>query len=360
MTFINNKSLGILGDGQLAQMLVASAHKLGLKTSIYSESKKGPASNEAHHHQEGSFKDIKEIISWAKTCDRVTFESEFIDLSSCRLKNIFPQPKNMQILRDRLSQKESLLKFKIPTSPFKRADQCSSFEGPLVFKKRLFGYDGYGTRIVKSQKDFKSFLENEKNLGEWIVEDFISFKRELAFSISRDTSNRFCLLPLVESLQRDAKCFSVHGPENNMLIKPLLPKIKKLLTSLDYIGIMAFELFETKDGKIYVNEVAPRVHNSAHYSIEALSLSQFDVHILSIFNQELPRKIEPLNPFAMVNLIGTKKAKPFLTLPQKGSLHWYRKKQNRPGRKMGHITVLDKTAESALKSALKEEKRQNL
>ena len=354
-----NKTLGILGGGQLASMLTHSAQKLGYRVSVYSSSKSDPATERAHSHCLGSLEDSKKIIKWSQNCDVVTFESEFIDLKKAKLRKAQPSVKNMFILRDRLSQKQLLEKFKIPTSPFSIATD-SPFEKSQVFKQRLFGYDGYGTKLVKNKKAHGDFLKSTAELTDWIQEDFIPFKRELAFSIARTKNNSFCLLPLVESFQKDSKCFYTKGPMEHKKLSSLVLKFKKMMSEINYIGILAVELFETKEGELLVNELAPRVHNSAHYSIEALHLSQFDVHNLAVLGEDLPAKIPSLSPFAMVNLIGSCSKRPELTLPSKGSLHWYGKSPNKPGRKMGHITVLDNTSSSALKSALREEKRQNL
>jgi len=354
-----NRSIGILGGGQLASMLAHSAQKLGHQVHIYSESNSDPAAAMANRHTKGSLKSLSKISKWAEDLDVVTFESEFTDLKNLSLKTVAPSTKVMSLIRDRLTQKELLEKFKIPTSPFHQ-DFTSEYTGPLVLKQRLFGYDGYGTVICKDKKSFHTFLGEQKNLSEWIAEDFIPFKRELAFSMARTQKNEFCTLPLVETFQKDSKCFWVKGPFEHKKLRPLIRKVKTMMSKIDYVGILAVELFETKDGDLLVNELAPRVHNSAHYSIEGLNLSQFDVHNLAILGEKLPKKINAVSAFSMVNLIGSHSKSPQLVIPQKGSLHWYSKTPNKPGRKMGHITVLDKTQSSALKSALNEEKRQSL
>lgn len=364
MSFIQNKNIGIIGGGQLAKMLSASAQKMGASVHIYSENKTDPAATATGFHTKGSLNSPKKIESWAKSLDVVTFESEFLDLSKIKLKKDAPNTNAMILLRDRLSQKELLEKFKIPTSPFLQPHKESNYSSPKVLKQRLFGYDGYGTVICKNKKSYSDFTNSILNFSSWIEEDFISFKRELAFSIARTKDNGFTVLPLIESFQKDSKCLWVKGPIDgtniNKKLKPLLSKVKKMLTSLNYTGILAIELFETKSGELLVNELAPRVHNSAHYSIEGLPLSQFDVHILAILNQKLPSYIKPHKAFAMVNLIGSSKAQPDLKPISNGSLHWYGKLDNKPGRKMGHITVLDNNATKALNLALKAAKDQSL
>lgn len=360
MSFIHGKSIGIIGGGQLAKMLSASIQKMGASAHIYSASSTDPAAVTTAFHTKGKSTDYKKIEKWAKPLDIVTFESEFIELNNIKLGKHAPNSKSMMLLRDRLSQKTLLEQFKIPTSKFTQPAKDSVFSSPLVLKQRLFGYDGYGTLICKDEKTYNKFISTELKIDSWIQEDFIPFKRELAFSIARTKDNNFTILPLVETFQKDSKCFWVKGPVENKKLNPLIAKAKKLLTHLNYTGIIAFELFETKSGDLLVNEVAPRVHNSAHYSIEGLPLSQFDIHILSILNQKLPSKVTPHKAFAMVNLIGSSKRKPKLQSFDKGCIHWYGKLENRPGRKMGHITSLDSTPSKALNLALKAEKGQIL
>ena len=360
MNFDFEKTLGIIGGGQLSKMLLASAHKWGLKTHVLTGSLTDPAALLAHKVTKASISDSKAINQWVKKCDFVTIESEFADLSSIKSKKIAPSPKNLGLFRDRLTQKNLLLDYKIPTSPFVKLSDLQIYKSPMVFKKRLFGYDGYGTAIIKNKKTFSDFLKNESKLDDWIAEDFIPFKKELAVSIARNSENDFCVLPLVETMQKDSKCFWVKGPVKNKKISAIIKKAQTMMTELNYIGLLTFELFELNGGELMVNEVAPRVHNSAHYSIEALPLSQFDIHLMAVLNQNLPKKIEPFSYFSMVNLIGTSEIKPKITTGSSTSLHWYGKSDNRKGRKMGHITALSKTSKKALDIALKEEKRQKL
>ena len=360
MNFDFEKTLGIIGGGQLSKMLLASAHKWGLKTHVFTPSYEDPAALVAQKVTLGSISDSEAISKWLKSCDFVTIESEFADLSSVESKKIFPSSKNLSLFRDRLTQKTALLDYKISTSPFSKLSEFKNFKKPMVFKKRLFGYDGYGTAIIKNEKAFNSFLKKEIHLDDWIAEEFVAFKRELAISIARNSKNDFCVLPLVETKQKDSKCFWVKGPIKNKRIEPFVKKAKKMMANLDYIGLLTFELFELKGGELTVNEVAPRVHNSAHYSVEALPLSQFDVHLMAVLNQNLPKKIDPHSAFSMVNLIGTCEIKAKIKASASTSLHWYGKKDNRKGRKMGHITALSKSSNKALELALKEEKRQKL
>jgi len=360
MNFNFQQTLGIIGGGQLSKMLLASAHKWGLKTHVFTGSMDDPAALLSKKVTLGSIKDSKALKKWIKECDVVTLESEFVDLSNIVSNKIHPSPKNVNTFRDRFSQKSTLLDYKLPTSPFSKLEDIKEFKKPMVFKQRLFGYDGYGTAIVKTKKDFKKFMDTKPILNDWIGEDFIPFNKELAFSIARNMNNDFCILPLVETKQKNSKCFWVKGPVKNKNFEKLVKKAKSMMKSLNYTGLLTFELFELKDKSLLINEVAPRVHNSGHYGIEALPLSQFDIHNMAVLNLKLPKTIEPYSAFSMVNLIGTSKMKPKLKPSSSTSIHWYAKKDNRKGRKMGHITALAKTADKALELGLKDANKQTL
>ncbi|MGZ3723045.1 MAG: ATP-grasp domain-containing protein, partial [Bdellovibrionales bacterium] len=190
----------------------------------------------------------------------------------------------------------------------------------------------------------------QKSSFGFIAESFIKFKRELATSFVRSKKN-FVSLPLVESVQKDSRCFSVQGPFKNPRLAKIANSFKRLMKEIDYQGILAVELFDT-GRELLVNELAPRVHNSAHYSQDALSCDQFEYHLRAGLDLPLP-KVELLRPgFAMVNLLG-EGGDIQLAREAAGHLHWYGKTENRPGRKLGHINVLDKSSKAALARALK-------
>jgi 5-(carboxyamino)imidazole ribonucleotide synthase len=185
----------------------------------------------------------------------------------------------------------------------------------------------------------------------FIAEEFISFKRELATSFVLSANGEFVALPVVESVQKDSRCFSVKGPVPSKAALKMTSSFKKVMKDMKYHGILAVELFDTGKG-LMVNELAPRVHNSAHYSQDALTCDQFEYHVRAGLGLKLP-KVELLRPgFAMVNLLGEEGKEIHLSLSPEGKLHWYGKIENRKGRKLGHINVIDKTPAGALKRAL--------
>lgn len=403
-------SIGVLGDGQLAQMLSEAAEDLGLNLYVFASSPDSPAAQTNTQVTLGLLDNSSDFLNFCKDKDLITIESEFIDpeqLKQTKTK-VWPSPTTLECLRDRLPQKKSLIENGIATSPLY---QFSSFDEArktlkqkplgLVFKKRLFGYDGYGTRVIKTLEDLNSFeqellaLDNscspssatppqnthsktsEQNseinsqsqnttrgsdapsdsslsIREWIAEDFVPFTKELAVSFARNPSGQILSFPLVESHQENSKCLWVKGPIAESPYQSSLETLKSYVNKINFVGLISFELFLTQDGTLLVNEVAPRVHNSAHYSIEALNISQFTAHLMAICNMELPQKpILQQEGFAMYNLIGERDCPASaLTLPQALSpniyLHWYKKTQSRKGRKLGHLTTLADTPEKAL------------
>lgn len=353
--------LGILGGGQLARMLAEAAHPLGLNLSIFTSGKNDPAAQVCGSTFAGTLDNEDDLKAFSSELDVVTFESEFVDIEKLQRSlppktYVFPNLKAIATIQDRLTQKQLLDRFRIPTSPWTPVSSQADlqhvhemFSRGFVLKKRRFGYDGYGTFVFKSGSAPTEILEKSKE--GFIAEGFVPFKRELALSFVRSRSGAFVSLPLVESVQVDSRCFSVVGPVKHPGVKKLERAFKKMMAELDYVGILAVELFD--DGKnLLVNELAPRVHNSAHYSIDALTCSQFEYHLRAGLDLPLP-KVELIRPgFAMVNLLGEGQ-KTRLSFKPVGQLHWYGKSENRKGRKLGHINTTDRNPKAALKKALR-------
>ena len=370
--------IGILGGGQLARMLVEASHELGMDVRVFCESDTEPAPQVTPRFYIGSIKDKsnKDLLSFFEKVDLVTFESEFVSVeviedllkenpSLASRLNFFPKLAVMRELQDRKSQKQFLRDHKLPTSEDLEplVLEAKGPWTPLVLKKRQGGYDGYGTFIFKQRASLEKWMAKQlrdvslsrrdfiqKN---FIVEKWIPFCRELAFSMARDRSGQTVTLPLVETHQLQSRCDWVCGPVQHPRFRSLERKIKSALEDLDYVGIIAFELFDTgKD--LLINEVAPRVHNSAHHSQESMVLSQFDLHLLCSTEHGLPSESRLRGSFAMLNLLGTCPTQiPAARAQLTGKLHWYGKTEARPGRKMGHINYISQSKIN-IKSLLKE------
>lgn len=369
-----SKPIGILGGGQLARMLALKAHELGLPVSILSEKADDPAAQVVRSWIQGSLKDRKTLRAFLTSCSVVTFESEFLDadvLAELEKETgipIYPRPSAMAAVQDRLSQKNLLIKNGLPTADFIEVnsvdDAVQAFgqlDGAVVFKKRRFGYDGYGTFVVRSKAELDAFTKSYESIPGreygFIGERFVPFKRELAVMIARRPSGQTLQLPFVETYQQDSRCLWVKGPLQTPSLKKLGQKLERFLEAIDYAGVMGVELFDTGRGLV-INELAPRVHNSGHYSLDALMTDQFSLHLKAIcdFALDTPRTLA--KGFAMYNLLGSKEDAPNWKLPPGVRLHWYGKSANRAGRKMGHVNGLGATPAAAL-ALVKEAVRQN-
>lgn len=347
--------IGILGGGQLARMLILRGHQMGLEMSVLCPSAEDPAAQVCQKWTQGSPKNVETVRQFLKSIDFLTFESEFVDDEVIKLlkksSKVLPRAKNMEMFQDRWSQKKSLEEAKIPTARFQIPSSDSDetfkqFPGGYVLKARRFGYDGNGTWVIKEKKSKqpKGFFKSHHN---FIAEEFIPFKRELALTFICSAAGQIISFPLVETKQQDHRCLWVKGPTSHQVHPELERKLKKYLKSIDYVGAITFELFDTGE-KLLINEVAPRVHNSAHYSWDALTEDQFSLHLKAILGLKLSRPKLLSEGFAMYNLIGSHKRQPQWKLSPHASLHWYGKKDNRPGRKMGHLNARAKTSSQAL------------
>lgn len=358
--------IGILGGGQLARMLALSAHAMGATPLVLSENPQDPAQQVVSKPWIGSLKDPDVLKKFIETVDILTFESEFIDcdllekIAGVHKKKIFPSIDNARLLQDRQTQKTLLDKFKIPTAPwFFVHDETTLFSAahilkyPFVLKKRRNGYDGYGTYIIRNAKNLTSFIQNDLDQPYgFIAEKFIPFRRELACIFFRNKKRQILQFPLVESLQKDSRCYWIKGPVEHKQFQQWVKSFRRLLDKINYVGAIGVELFDAQ-GKIIVNELAPRVHNTGHYSQNCLRINQFEAHLRAVMGLSLPSQQFVPKGFAMVNLLGSTNAPPpKWTLSPDVSVHWYGKLDNRAGRKMGHINAVDSSPNAALKKAL--------
>lgn len=363
----SQKNVGILGGGQLARMLVLAGHDLGLRMHVLSEREDDPAAQVTRHWHKGALDKKKSLVSFLSKLDVATFESEFLDAQllqeTCREHQfqIFPRPYLMARLQDRLSQKQMLLKHELNSTPFLEWQPSQSWEelqqfskAGVVIKARRFGYDGYGTFIITSEKEYKNFLKGHAQSSEhgFIAEPYLKFKRELSLICARNKQGQFAHFPLAETYQKEARCFWVKGPVKHSQERFFVKKCERFLHSINYVGVMGIEIFDCgKD--LFVNELAPRVHNTGHHSLDSMKYDQFTYHLLCLISADLPEPELVAPGFAMVNLLGENRRDPSWEISGKAQIYWYGKGQNRPGRKMGHINSIANNPKAALAQALK-------
>ena len=365
---------GILGGGQLARMLALKSHELGLQPYVLCKDKSDPAAQVTSFYVHGSLDSKRDLKKFLQQVDVATFENEFLDTALLQktafaVKTpIHPKPQVMQLLQDRLHQKKLFQKYKIPTARYvavSSEQEISNlnhlFPQGMVLKKRRQGYDGYGTCITKNITKNKSSLDFVKNnISNLIAEELIPFKREMALTLVRNRKKQMIELPLVETYQKEARCLWVKGPCRHKEKDSLVKKLKTMLDHLNYEGVVAFELFETKSGYLLVNELAPRVHNSGHYSLDSLSEDQFSLHIKAVLNLNITTPDLRAGGFAMLNLLGCKKHQLLSARPSNGKLHWYGKQEARSGRKMGHVNFVAASVSKAFRQLLQFKKVHSL
>ena len=370
---LNSKKIGIIGGGQLAQMLALEAPQFGLSVRILCQKPDEPATTVTSDIVLGDPGHWPDLVKFAKNLDCITFESEFAPMQNFlrlekqkKIPYIFPKPQLMSLWQDRASQKTLLQQAGIATLDWRlvNSEQDLStaqkfFKKGFVLKKRRGGYDGYGTFFYdqKHSANLSLPLAHEQ----WIAEPWVRFRRELSLVVVRTRSQKIEMFDLFETRQTEGRCDYVVGPcqpQSSSYARILKNKVRILLNKLDYVGVIAFELFEESNGRLWVNEVAPRVHNSAHITQQAYARSQFYCHLAAGLDVELGPLQKTHKNFCMLNLIGT--GRKLSQAPQKvqGTLHWYGKTENRKGRKLGHLNYVGPTSLSQLlRKALLERKK---
>ena len=371
--FSSKFTLGVLGGGQLGKMLLAETHKYDIYTAILDNDKNAPCSEICNRFEIGNLLDYDAVYAFGKTVDLLTIEIENVNIDALdQLEKeglpIFPKPQNLRIIQSKARQKHFYIDHQIPTAPFyhfayleelKHSIEHSTLEFPFVWKAARFGYDGNGVKIVRNLSD----LENLPNV-ECITERLIPFKNELAVIVARNKDDETKTYPVVE--------MEFH-PEANQVEYVICPaRIEesvakkaqevalKVVNNLDFIGLLAVEMFQTTNDEILVNEVAPRPHNSGHYSIEASYTNQFEQHLRSILNLPLGNT-ESKVAGIMVNLVGEEGFSGQVFYENIEDVlridgvtpHIYGKKETRPFRKMGHVTIVNKDIDTAREIAQK-------
>ncbi len=342
--------IGIIGGGQLGRMLALAASRLGLKTCIYNDENHAPAFQVTPLQVAASYEDQNMLRGFAEICDVITFEFENIPSATIEflsaLKPVHPGAKALSQTQDRFIEKTFVASLGLATAPFfdvTSADQAraafSKLNGGGILKTRRFGYDGKGQAKVTSADQAASAFDNFKNAPA-ILEGLIDFSFEASVIAARGADGSFAAYdpPENEHENHILRRSTVPGRLTRAQNEEAKAMARKIAEALDYIGVLAVELFVTKDGSLLVNEIAPRVHNSGHWTIEACQCSQFEQHIRAVAGWPLGDASRHADA-VMENIIGAE-ADAWESLAKSGALHLYGKQEAKLGRKMGHVTRL--------------------
>jgi len=365
--FSSKFTLGILGGGQLGKMLLYDTRKFDIKTHVLDPSAEAPCKIACDYFEQGDLMDYDTVYHFGRKVDLLTFEIEGVNVAALEKLasegvRVYPSPETLRIIQDKGNQKEFYKNHDIPTAPFtlypSKATLIEAYkEGlltlPFVWKSRTGGYDGRGVQVVRNEEEF-TFLPHVP----CIAEAMIPYKNELAVIVARNPSGEVRTYPVVE--------MEFH-PEANQVEYVICPArisdsvamkarnvAEKVSKAFGHVGLLAVELFQTEQDEILVNEVAPRPHNSGHYSIEASYTNQFEQHLRAILNLPLGKTDSKVGGI-MVNLVGAEGFSGDVVYENIEKImgfegvtpHIYGKKQTRPFRKMGHVTIVHEQIEIA-------------
>ena len=356
MTFAPLKAgstIGIIGGGQLGRMLAMAAARLSYRTVILEPQADCPAAQVANRQIAGAYDDPVALAELAALSDVVTYEFENVPVIAAatlaREVPVFPPPKALEVAQDRLTEKTFLNAAGIETAAFRAIDDqagletaLSEFGGKGVLKTRRLGYDGKGQRVFKGPDD--SPEGGFAALGDvpLILESFVPFEREISVIAARAADGAIACYDPAENVHRNGILHTSTLPANvaDETVKTAFAAAEKLLGALDYVGVIGIEFFALPDGRLVANEIAPRVHNSGHWTEAACVVSQFEQHIRAVAGLPLGNPVRH-SDCVMTNLIGDDVDGLDGWLREKEALvHLYGKAEARPGRKMGHVTVL--------------------
>jgi 5-(carboxyamino)imidazole ribonucleotide synthase len=369
--FSSDFKLGILGGGQLGKMLLYETRKYDIGTAVVDPNPEAPAKLAANHFEVGDLQDYETVLQFGRNVDVLTFEIESVNVAALQQlekegKKVFPSAQTLLQIQDKGVQKTFYKNKNLPTADFELfetkqdlidAIDQKRIEFPFVWKACKGGYDGKGVSVIKTQDDLSKLPDTA-----CIREDLVPFKNELAVIVARNVSGEIKTYPVVE--------MEFHPTANQVeyVLSParISSKVEQrarevamqVSKSFEHVGLLAVELFQTEDDQILINEVAPRPHNSGHFSIEASFTNQFEQHLRSILDLPLGDTNQKVAA-VMVNLVGDKDYKGSVLYENIEEImqlsgvtpHIYGKRETRPFRKMGHVSIVNKDIDEARKIA---------
>ncbi len=366
-------TLGLLGGGQLAKMTAQEAYRMGLRVAVIEHGADSPAGMMTKKEFPGGWKNPEDLEAFIQASDIITLENEFIDpdildvIAERRL--VFPTPDTMRLVQDKFIQKQTFAAVGVPTPHFAEitskqdlVDFGQKHGYPFVAKTRKFGYDGYGNATIKRETEidmvWRRFMEGE-DPRPLLAESFVTFTKELAVMVARNKRGEIAVYPCVQTIQQGHICVTVLAPA------PIEPELQKraqeiavaCVETINGVGVFGIEMFLTTDDQIVFNEIAPRPHNSGHYTIEACHTSQFENCIRAVTNLPLGSADMRVPAACMINLLGERTGSGIpdsvieMLKVDDVALHLYGKKDVRMGRKMGHLTATGATVDEAFQRA---------
>ena len=357
------KQVGVIGGGQLAWMMAKGAKSLGIELFVQTPNADDPACAIAQKTFLGPVADAAVTAEMARSCGVVTFENEFIDLPALRELEktgvaFYPQLDYLAPLLDKYEQRLYCDRINLPSPIFTtlidKTDlpnlkaKVSAVGLPLALKTRRHGYDGQGTFIIRTLEAVERTWQ-KLDYQPVLLEAFVPFDKELAVMVARAQSGEVVVYPVVETQQVEQVCRRVIAPARveQTVADEVSAIARKLVGSLQVVGIFGIEFFLTADGKVLINEIAPRTHNSGHYTLDTCATSQFEQQLRAVSGKTLGSAQMTSQGAIMVNLLGTENAesdyaekRTALAQIPNSRVYWYGKKQSRIGRKLGHVTIL--------------------
>ncbi len=349
------KTLGILGGGQLGRLIAEAASTLGYRTAALDASAKSPALQIVDIPITGAVDDPLAALKLAEVSNLLTLEWELIPVkvleTVAKARPLYPSPTVLAIIQDRLTQKNFLAKHGFPQTPYGEATTAGGWKYPVILKRRTHGYDGKGQCRLDSAADAPKAAEVLNAPCVWEMK--VDFKAEISVILARGRDGKIAVYPVAENVHRDGVLHTTLAPAR--LPKDVEAKAiqlaKKIAEALGHVGVMAVEMFRLHDESLLINEIAPRVHNSGHYTLGGCAVSQFEQHVRAVCGLPLGETRLLEDRASMVNLLGDlwTNGEPKWALLKEipgATLHLYGKSDARPGRKMGHYTIVGASAEA--------------
>lgn len=361
-TILPGATIGIIGGGQLGRMMALAAKAQGFRIAVLEPTTDSPCGQVADFEIIGAYDDRKAIQQLAHISDVITYEFENIDADTlawiCEESYVPQGPELLTITQDRIKEKAAIEEAGVEVAPYEVINSVEDLfckieiiGYPAVLKTTRGGYDGKGQLVLKSPQDLTGgevLLQH----GACVLEKWIPFEKEISVIVTRKIDGETAIFPVAENIHQENILHQTIVPAriSEEIQADAVQKATQLASSLGLVGTLAVEMFVTSDGTIFINELAPRPHNSGHYTIEACETSQFEQHIRAICNWPLG-STHLLKPAVMVNLLGEHMTALYEEIPQlpNWKVHLYGKKEPKVKRKMGHITILKETVTVALK-----------